>query len=95
MLCLASPLLKGNSHELRMYLINFVCDNMPGFLATFRSRNLFFYLHGVISFAAKGLPYAGGFALRRCHLESNWKSSACLFQVNYTYDSFPLTTNVY
>ena len=36
--------LKGNCHELRMYLGKFVCDNMPDFLATFRSRNLLFCL---------------------------------------------------
>ena len=36
--------LKGNCHELRMHLSKFVCDNMPGFLATFRSRNLLFCL---------------------------------------------------
>ena len=45
--------LKGNCHELRMHLSKFVCGNMPGFLATFRSRNLLFR-SGVISFAAKG-----------------------------------------
>ena len=49
--------LKGNCHELRMHLSKFVCANMPGFLVTFRSRNLL--LSGVISFAAKGPSYAG------------------------------------
>ena len=34
--------LKGNCHELRMDLSKFVCGNMAGFLATFRSRNLLF-----------------------------------------------------
>ena len=52
-----------------------------GFLATFRSRNLLFCPR-LISFAAKGPSYAGGFALHRCCLESNLKSSGCLFQVN-------------
>ena len=36
--------LKGNCHELRMHLSKFVCGNKPGFLATFRSRNLLFCL---------------------------------------------------
>ena len=36
-----SEILKENCHELRMHLSKFVCDNMLGFLATFRSRNLF------------------------------------------------------
>ena len=36
--------LKGNCHELRMHLSEVVCGNMPGFLATFRSRNLLFCL---------------------------------------------------
>ena len=36
--------LDGNCHELRMHLSKFVCGNMPGFLATFRSRNLLFCL---------------------------------------------------
>ena len=35
----------------------------------------------VISFAAKDPSYAGGFALHRCRLESNLKSSGYLFQV--------------
>ena len=35
----------------------------------------------VISFAAKAASYASGFALHRCRLESNLKSSGCLFQV--------------
>ena len=30
----------GNCDELRMRLSKFVCVNMPGFLATFRSQNL-------------------------------------------------------
>ena len=47
--------LKGNCHELRMHLSKVVCGNMPGFLATFRSRNL----SVVISFAAKDPSYAG------------------------------------
>ena len=34
--------LKGKCHELRMRLSKFVCVNMPGFLATFRSQNLLF-----------------------------------------------------
>ena len=36
--------LKGNCHELRMHLSKFVCGNMPGFLPTFRSRNLLYCL---------------------------------------------------
>ena len=73
--------LKGNCHELRMHLNKVVCGNMPGFLATFRLRNLLF-LSGVIFFAAKDPSYAGGFALHRSgRLESNLKSSGCLFQV--------------
>ena len=36
--------LKRNCHELRMHLSKMVCGNMPGFLATFRSQNLFFCL---------------------------------------------------
>ena len=36
--------LKGNCHELHMLLSKFVCGNMPGFLATFRSRDLLFCL---------------------------------------------------
>ena len=36
--------LKGNCHELLMHLSEFVCGNMPGFLASFRSRNLLFCL---------------------------------------------------
>ena len=36
--------LKGNCHELRMHLSKVVCGNMPGFMATFRSRNLLFCL---------------------------------------------------
>ena len=36
--------LKGKCHELHMRLSKFVCVNMPGFLATFRSRNLLFCL---------------------------------------------------
>ena len=55
--------LKGNCHELRMHLSKFVCGNMPGFLATFRSRNLLFCPE-LLSFAAKGPSYAGGFALQ-------------------------------
>ena len=39
----SSPPLKGNCHKLRMHLSKVVCGNMPGFLATFRSRNLLFY----------------------------------------------------
>ena len=35
----------------------------------------------VISFAAKYPSYAGSFALHRCRLESNLKSSGCLFHV--------------
>ena len=49
-----SKAFKGNCHELRMHLSKFVCGNMPGFLATFRSRDLLFR-SGVISFATKGL----------------------------------------
>ena len=45
-------------------------------------------LSGVISFAAKGRPYAGGFALHRCRLESDLKSSGYLFQVNCSWQ-FP------
>ena len=71
--------LKGNYHELRMHLSEVVSGNMPGFMATFRSRNLLFCQ--VISFAAKDPSYASGFALHRCRLESNLKSSGCLFQV--------------
>ena len=41
--------LKGNCHELRMFLSKFVCGNMPGFLATFRSQNLLFCLELSIS----------------------------------------------
>ena len=52
-------LLKGNRHELRMHFSKVVCGNMPGFLATFRSRNLLFCLYIVISFAAKDPSYAG------------------------------------
>ena len=39
-----AALLKGNCHERRMHLSKVVCGNMPGFLATFRSRNLLFCL---------------------------------------------------
>ena len=35
-------------------LSKLVCGNMPGFLATFRSRNLLSLLIGVIAFAARG-----------------------------------------
>ena len=40
---------KGNCHKLRMHLSKIVCDNMPGFLATFRSRNLLFWLQWSLS----------------------------------------------
>ena len=36
--------LKGNCRELRMHSSKFVCGNKPGFLVTFRSRNLLFCL---------------------------------------------------
>ena len=68
--------LKGKLSWAAHDLSKFVCGNMPGFLATFRSL-----LSGVISFATKGPSYAGDFALHRCRLESNLKSSGCLFQV--------------
>ena len=44
LIALCKRTLKGNCHELRMHLSKFVCGNMPGFLATFRSRNLLFCL---------------------------------------------------
>ena len=78
--------LKGNCHELRMHLRRFVCDNMPGFLATFRSRNLLFCLELSLS-----PSYTGGFSLHRCRRESNLKSSGCLFQVNCSWQ-FPFNT---
>ena len=75
-----SNILKGNCHELRMHLSKFVCGNMPGFLATFRSRNLLFCLELSLSppktrHMRAVLPCIDG------RLESNLKSSGCLFQV--------------
>ena len=35
---------KGNCHELHKHFSKFVSGNMPGFLATFHSRNLLFCL---------------------------------------------------
>ena len=78
--------LKGNRHELRMHLRRVVCDNMPGFLATFRLRNLLFCLELSLS-----PSYAGGFALHRCRRESNLKSSGSLFQINFSWQ-FPINT---
>ena len=52
-----------NCHELPMHLSKFVWGiNMPGFLATFRSRNLLFCVE---------LSLSRDFALHRCRLESN------------------------
>ena len=36
--------LKGNCHELRMHLSEFICGNMPGFLGTFRSQDLILFV---------------------------------------------------
>ena len=47
---------------------------MLGFLATFSGHCSFVWSY-------LGASYAGGFALHRCHLEPNLKSSGCLFQV--------------
>ena len=81
--------LKANCHELCMHLSKFVCGNMPGFLATFCSRNVLFCLELSLSPPnLRPVTCAGGFALHRCRLESNLKSSGCLFQVN-SHDSFP------
>ena len=77
------PTLAGNCHELHMHLSKFFCGNMPGFLATFRSRNLLFCLELSLS-----PSYTGGFSLHRCRRESNLKSSGCLFQVNCSWQ-FP------
>ena len=74
-------IIKGNCHEMRMHLSKFVCGNMPGFLVTFRSRNLLFCLEWSLS-PPKARHMRVVFALHRCHLESNLKSSGCLFQVN-------------
>ena len=69
--------LKGNCHELRMHLSKFVCGNMPGFLTTESTCSFVWsYL-----FRRQRPSYEGGFALHRCRLESNLKSSGCLFQV--------------
>ena len=45
-------------------------------------------MSGVISSAAKDPSYTSGFALHWCRLESNLKSSGCLFQVNCSWQ-FP------
>ena len=56
--------------------------NIPGCLATFRSRNLLFCQNSSDLFRCqRPMIYAGGFALHRCRLESNLNGSGRLFQV--------------
>ena len=95
--CLIIATLKGNCHELRMHLSKFVCDNMPGFLAAFRSRRLLFCLELSLSLPKpRHMAMAGGFALHRCRRESNLKSSDCLFQVNCSWQSpFKVASRAY
>ena len=75
-----SRVLKGNCLELRMHLSKIRLwqhARFSGHLSFTESA----LMSGVISFAAKDPSYAGRFALHRCRLESNLKSSGCLFQV--------------
>ena len=61
---------------------------MPGFLATFRSRNLLFR-SGVISFAANGPLYTGF----ESALSQTWKDQAVFFKLT-AHDSFPLRKRI-
>ena len=77
-------ILKGNCDELHMHLSKFVCVNMPGFLATFRSQNLLFCMESAL--LSLSLPKARHMrAFLPCidpGLNQNLKSSGCHFQVN-------------
>ena len=82
------PALKGNCHELRMHLSKFVCGNMPGFQATFRSRNLLFCLQ--LSLSPPKARYMR--AVLPCidaALNQTWKDQAVFFKLT-VHDSFPL-----
>ena len=80
--------LKGNCRELRLWQH----ARFSGHFSFTESV----LLSGVICFAAKGPSYASGFTLHRCRLESNLKSSDCLFQVNCSWQSpFKVASRAY
>ena len=88
--------LKGNCHELRMHLSKFVCGNILGLLATFRPWNLLFCLELSLSplkarHMRAVLPCID--AAESNTVESNLKSSGCLFQVNCSWQ-FPFKTSL-
>ena len=80
--------LKGNCHELRMHLSKVVCGNMPGFLATFRSRNLLFCLELSLS-PPKARHMRAAFPCIDAALNQTWKNQAVIFKLT-AHDSFPL-----
>ena len=80
--------LKGNCHELRMHLSKFVCDNMPGFLATFRSRNLLFCLQLCLS-PPKARHMRAVLPCIDAALNQTWKVQAVFFKLTAR-DSFHL-----
>ena len=76
-----SRVLKGNCLELRMHLSKFVCGNMPGFLATFRSRNLLFCLE-LSRLPPKTRHMRAVLPCIDAALNQTWKVQAVFFKLN-------------
>ena len=77
------------SHELRMHLGKFVCSNMPGFLSTFRSRNLLFCLEVSLS-PPKARHMRAVLPCIDAALNQTSNVQAVFFKWS-AHDSFPLT----
>ena len=76
-----------NCHELRMHLSKFVCGDMPGLLATFRSRNLLFCLELSLS-PPKARHIRAILPCIDAALNHTWKVQAPFFKLNCSWQ-FP------